>query len=359
MEEALLALEDGTLLDGRGLGPKGVSTGELVFNTSYTGYVEAMTDPSYRGQVLLFTYPLIGNYGVNPDWQQSDQIQPRALVISEACEGPVHRSSRYSLQEYLRKEGSRAISGIDTRALTIKIRKKGTMKGALGVGDYSARRLLDRAKEEPPLAEQDLLGRVGTEKPEILGQGSKLAVMDSGTKREIVKNVNDRGMEAALFPSDAPPGKIANYDPDGLLVTNGPGDPRRAEGPIETVKYFAGNIPLFGICLGLQIIALALGGDTYKMKFGHRGSNQPVRCPRGEKVFITSQNHGYAVDPDSLQGTGLKLHQINPNDGTLEALKDEKRSIFAVQYHPEASPGPRDTEDLFFNKIKTILEEEK
>lgn len=356
MSKALLALEDGTVLHGDGLGAEGISKGELVFTTSFTGYEEALTDPSYKGQNLMFTYPLIGNYGVQDENPQSDSIKAQGMVAREVYSSPDHAKSKESLNSYLTRENSRAISGVDTRELTLMIREQGTVKSAIAVGDYDEKEVLGLAKDQPPITEKNLIPDVSTENIELLeGDGPKLAVVDTGIKKSILTNLRERGFEIVLFPYDVDSETIEDYEPDGLFFTNGPGDPKKAKEPRDVVRKFLGEIPMFGICFGTQILSLALGGETYKLKFGHRGANQPVKNHASEIVNITSQNHGFAVDKDSLSGTDLQVTETNAIDGTVEAIESRKNEIFAVQYHPEASPGPRDNEERFFDRVKETL----
>ncbi len=357
MKQGLLALEDGTFLKGVGAGAEGVSLGELVFTTSFTGYEEALTDPSYRGQNLMFTYPLIGNYGIQGVNPQSDSIQPEGMIARELCSEPDHADSVEPVAKYLSRNGSRAITGIDTRELTLRIRKRGTVKSALAVGDYDRKELLERAKDQPSISERDLVPGVSTEEVKVHeGNGPVLAVIDTGMKQSILDNLNSRGFEVVIFPHDAEADQVESYQPDGLFFTNGPGDPKRATNPQELVKTYLGKVPIFGICFGAQIISLALGGETYKLKFGHRGANQPVKNHSTEVVNITAQNHGFAIDGNSLAGTGLEVPETNAIDGTVEAIEDEANEVFAVQYHPEGSPGPKDNEKSFFDRVKKTME---
>ncbi len=355
MTKAQLALEDGTVVTGEGLGTPGISAGELVFTTTFTGYEESLTDPSYRGQNLMFTYPLIGNYGFSGLSAQSDSVQAEGVVVKEACPSPSHRHAQSSLTNYLLENGSRGISKVDTRALTVKIREKGTVKSAIAVGDYSGGEVLDAAVSQPPITEKDLISEVSVDEPEVLaGSGPRMAVVDTGAKREILKNLLERGFHLTVYPYDTPAEEIEATDTDALFLVNGPGDPKRAKNPIEVVRKLAGELPIFGICFGAQIIALAMGGNTYKLKFGHRGANQPVRDGSSGVVEITAQNHGFAIDEDSLTGTPLVVTEKNAIDGTVEAVKGE--NIYAVQYHPEGAPGPKDREDQFFNTVLEITE---
>ena len=357
MNEAILALEDGTVVRGIGLGKDGVSLGELVFTTTYTGYVESLTDPSYRGQNLMFTYPLIGNYGVDPDDFQSDTIQAEAVVVSEGCENPSHRESEKNLEDFLVDHGKRGIAGVNTRALTRKIRTEGTVKSALFVNEGSPEEAIKEARQQPHITEKDLVSEVTSEDvTHVPGSGSRIGVIVTGAKYNIIENLRSRDFEFYVLPSEVEAAEIESYEPKALMVPNGPGDPKNATGPIETVQHFASKIPIFGICFGTQIISLAFGASTFKLKFGHRGANQPDSDPEANLVHITSQNHGFAVEKESLEGTGLEVTQTNANDGTVEAIQHKELEIYAVQYHPEACPGPKDTEQEFFDYIKGVLE---
>jgi carbamoyl-phosphate synthase small subunit len=351
--KAVLGLEDGTYVVGEGFGKEGITRGELVFATPYTGYEEALTDPSYKGQILLFTYPLIGNYGVNADNFQSDGIKAEALVVREKCEHPSHPRSKRSIDQFLNDEHVSGIAGVDTRMLTIKTRRYGTMRSALIVGSDDGEKACTMAKSmemDPKLVE-----KVTCKQPyEIKGSGPRVAVMDFGVKRNIVNNLARRNVHVIVLPANTPYEAVRDYKPDAILLSNGPGDPQDAKNGIEVAKKTAGQIPVFGICLGHQIIGLAMGARTYKLKFGHRGANQPVIDLVDKKVYITSQNHGYAVDPESIAGTGLEITQLNANDGTVEAMRNDKMRIMSVQYHPEASPGPRDTNWFFDSLVRKV-----
>jgi len=351
--KAVLGLEDGTYVLGEGFGREGTTLGELVFSTPYTGYEEALTDPSYKGQILLFTYPLIGNYGVNDANFQSDGIKAEALVIREKCIHPSHPRFRRSLDAFLTDEKASGIAEVDTRMLTIKTRTYGTMRSALIVGSDDGEKACEMAKNmkmDPLLVE-----KVTCRQPyEIKGTGPKVVVMDFGVKRNIVNSLARRNAHVIVVPANTSYEAIRDYKPDAILLSNGPGDPQDARNGIAVARQAAGQLPVFGICLGHQIIGLAMGASTYKLKFGHRGANQPVIDLIDKKVYITSQNHGYAVDPNTIEGTGLMMTQTNANDGTVEAMKNDKLRIMSVQYHPEASPGPRDTNWFFDTLLKKV-----
>ncbi len=355
MSKALLALEDGTTVAGKGLGKPGISTGELVFTTTFTGYEESLTDPSYKGQNLMFTYPLIGNYGFHYRSAQSESIQAEGVVVREACKSPSHRDSKISLDNYLRENGSRGIAGIDSRALTVKIREQGTVKSAIAVGNHSKQEVIEAAINQPAITEMDLIPEVTTQNLKILeGPGPRLGVIDTGTKKNILSNLSNKGFELVLFPYQTDISKIKEYQLDGLFFTNGPGDPKKTDHAQKIVKHFLGKIPIFGICFGAQIISLALGGDTYKLKFGHRGANQPVLNQETGIVGITAQNHGFAISEESLGNTPLMVTETNAIDGTVEAIESRTHNTFAVQYHPEGSPGPKDKESWFFEKVAQL-----
>ncbi len=355
----VLGLEDGTRLEGTGFGASGVVSGELVFTTVMSGYEEALTDPSYHGQMLMFTYPLQGNYGINGEDFQSERMWPSAMVSREYWERPTHYKLQRTLSRFLKDEGKPGLCGVDTRMLTLKVREQGVMKATLAVGERRDVRDLDvvaMARSQADISERDLLGDVTCKEPyRIEGPGPRMAVLDLGIKRNILKSLSCRGFDITVLPAHAAISEIEASRPQALFVSNGPGDPERARAAISAVKHFAGQIPIFGICLGHQIISLALGAETFKLKFGHHGGNQPVKDLKKKIVYITSQNHNFAVRPGSVEGTDLEITQLNANDGTVEGVKSEKLHVLAVQYHPEASPGPLCTEDPFFGSVLRIM----
>jgi carbamoyl-phosphate synthase small subunit len=360
--KAVLGLEDGTYLKGEGMGVKGIVQGELVFTTQYTGYEEALTDPSYRGQILMFTYPLIGNYGISGETFQSDHMQAEGLVVREACDHPSHHRSTRSLYDFLKDEGKSGIMGVDTRMLTIKTREHGTMKAAIVVGNDDGSEAVRLAREQPDIGGLDLIGKVTCKKPFLVKgkeDAGNVVLMDFGVKRNIIKSLNNRGINVTVVPATTKINDILKYEPDALLLSNGPGDPQQAVNGISVVKDLAGQLPIFGICLGHQIISLALGAETYKMKFGHRGANQPVKDLKKGNVYITSQNHGYAVDENSIDKKEITITQLNTNDRTVEGFEHKKLDIMCVQYHPEAHPGPLDTEKLFFERVAEKIKKMK
>ncbi|MGQ9543984.1 MAG: glutamine-hydrolyzing carbamoyl-phosphate synthase small subunit [Candidatus Bathyarchaeia archaeon] len=356
-----MALEDGTVAEGYGFGAEGLAEGELVFNTSMTGYVEALTDPSYAGQILMMTYPLIGNYGVCAEDYESDRVQVRGFVVKYACRRPSNWRSNSSLDEFLLEHGIPAIEGVDTRMLTRKVRIHGTMKAALasfkGKDMPSDEELIEIARRQPQISEIDLVDKVCVDEPRFIDAGGDydVVLIDCGVKRSIIRQLTVRGVNLYIVPYNLPACKIMEYEPDGVFISNGPGDPVRVTSTIQTIRKLTGEVPIAGICLGLQLIGLALGGKTFKLKFGHRGSNQPVKDLETGRVFISAQNHGFAVDESSLEGTGLQVEQKNLNDMTVEGFKHREMPLIAVQYHPEAGPGPHDTY-FFFDRFIKMLE---
>jgi carbamoyl-phosphate synthase small subunit len=365
--KAILALEDGTIFTGRSFTGHGESVGEVVFNTSMSGYQEILTDPSYCGQMVTMTYPLIGNYGVNDEDVESGRIHVKALLVKEYQEYPSNWRSQQSLADYLKASNIPGLEGIDTRALTRHIRLQGAMKAALSTFDLDPDSLVEKARQSPDMAGQDLVGEVTCEEPMLWESGHpvrldggldefqwpaingkwRVAAIDYGVKSNIVRSLEKRGCTILLLPGDVKSETIDKLDPHGLFLSNGPGDPAAVTYAVDTIRNQIGTRPIFGICLGHQLVGLALGGKTFKLKFGHRGANQPVKDLLTGKVEITSQNHGFCVDMESLKDSDVELSHINLNDWTLEGLIHKKLPLFSVQYHPEASPGPHDATYLF------------
>ncbi|MDR0900652.1 MAG: glutamine-hydrolyzing carbamoyl-phosphate synthase small subunit [Methanobrevibacter sp.] len=347
--EAKIALEDGTIIKGEGFGHETTATGEIVFSTGMTGYVEALTDPSFKGQILMSTYPLQGNYGVDEDWYQSGKIQTEGYIVRELCKKPSAYSSQKTLDEFLKEFKIPGISGIDTRDLTIKIREKGAMKCAMATEEIEGSELIALAKNQLSIVDMDLVPQVSTKETLIFGENlkQKTAILDCGIKKNIINGFLERDVGVVLFPYNTPHNEILDYGVDGLMVSCGPGNPSRITETIDTLKKLHNSLPIFGICMGQQVLAKSFGAKIYKMKFGHRGANQPVKDLNSGKVFITSQNHGFSIDPNSLEDTQLKLTQINLNDGTPEGVAHEELPLKCIQYHPEAGPGPNDTRFIF------------
>src|SRR3989344_7289893 len=355
---ATLALKDGTLFQGKGFGAVAEKVGEVVFNTSLVGYEESLTDPSYKGQILTLTYPLIGNYGVRKENFESEKVQVEGFVVREHQDFYSHRKAVKSISQFLKEFGIPGISGIDTRMLTKKIREHGVINGALVTSkdkiDKDA--LLDKAKKLTDYSSIDLLPKVSVKKPEFIdAKGEKtIAIIDTGIKLSIIRNFIKRGVNVYRLPYNTKPQEVTDLKVNGLFIANGPGDPERAVDAIHAVKELQSELPITGICLGNQIVGLALGGKTYKLKFGHRGTNQPVKNLKEDKVYITSQNHGFAVDAESLGGTGLEVSHINLNDGSVEGMQHKKLPIQTVQMHPEANPGPWDIESIFDKFVRDL-----
>ncbi|MCQ2976893.1 MAG: glutamine-hydrolyzing carbamoyl-phosphate synthase small subunit [archaeon] len=348
VKEAKLALEDGTILRGKSFGYETTSIGEVVFGTGMTGYVESLTDPSFKGQILMSTYPLEGNYGVSEDWYQSDKIQVEGFVVRDVCKHPSRFGPQKTLDEFLDEFKVPGISGIDTRALTLKLREKGSMKGALATEEISDEELLAKAQNQVSIEDLDVVPLVSTKEVKTFGDFDKtVAIIDCGVKKSIINSFLDHDVGVALFPYNVDYKEILDYGVNGLMVSCGPGNPERLNDTVDNVKNLINKFPVFGICMGQHIIAKTFGATTYKMKFGHRGANQPVKDLKTGKVFITSQNHGFCIDADSLKNSDLELTQINLNDGTPEGFKHKELPLRTIQYHPEAGPGPNDTKFLF------------
>ena len=352
---AILLLADGRIFEGKSFGYQGETTGEVCFNTGMTGYQEILTDPSYCRQIVTMTSPHIGNYGINEEDIESENIQVAGFVIKEETMTPSNWRSTQSLGEYLKKNKIVGIKEIDTRSLTRHIRDKGAMNGIISSNDLDTQSLEKKLKEFPDMNGLDLAKDVTTQKKyKWPGKGQyKVAVIDFGIKKNILRLLSDAGCELTVFPASIKAEDILSFEPDGVFLSNGPGDPLAVTYGIETVKKLLGKVPLFGICLGHQILALALGASTFKLKFGHRGINHPVRNNEKNTVEITSQNHGFAVDLDSLPPNVISTH-INLNDNTSGGIRCTDIPAFSVQYHPESSPGPHDSRYLFNQFIEMM-----
>jgi carbamoyl-phosphate synthase small subunit len=345
--KAVLGLENGESVVGEGFGVEGECAGELVFNTQMTGYMESLTDPSYFGQILMFTFPQIGNYGVDPQNFQNPKVCALGCIAKEICEKPAGHPSIRSFFEENRLLG---MTGIDTRALTIRARIHGTMRAALVVGSDDGDYAVSLARKTPTISDIVPIPEVSCKAPyRIPGSGKRVAVIDLGIKKNQLTSLSKRNGDLYVFPHDATSQQVLACSPHALFVSNGPGDPKQATQSIRCIRDLLGRLPVFGICMGNQVSALAVGGDTYKLKFGHRGANQPVRYEDG-RIFITTQNHGFAVDADSLP-EGCRVTYTNVNDGTVEGFEDKDLGLTTVQFHPEAHGGPRDTEAHFFDAL--------
>ncbi len=358
LKEAKLALEDGTILKGEGFGFETIKTGEVVFSTGMTGYVESLTDPSYKGQILMSTYPLQGNYGISREWFQSDGIKAEGFIVREQNSYPSHRLSEENLPDFLEEYQIPGISGIDTRYLTLKIRRHGSMKGAISTQEIDDFELLKLVNEQENIENMDLVDQVSVRKPQIIGEDFKnrAVILDCGIKKNSINALIKREIGVVVLPYKTSYKEILDYDPEAILVSSGPGNPTRVIEAVKTVRNLSDKLPIFGICLGQQIISLAFGAKINKMKFGHRGINQPVKDLKTGKVSITSQNHGFTIDAESCKDLPIKITQINLNDGTPESIEHEELPISSVQYHPEAGPGPHDSDQYFDNFLKVLKE---
>ncbi|MEP6476656.1 MAG: glutamine-hydrolyzing carbamoyl-phosphate synthase small subunit [Actinomycetota bacterium] len=372
---ALLALEDGTELRGTGFGAQGETFGEAVFNTGMAGYQEVLTDPSYTGQIVAMTSPHQGNYGVNELDPESTGVQVAGFAVREASRISSHWRAERTLHQELARAGIVGIEGIDTRRLTVRLREGGAMRAALSTVDLGAGDLVARIRESPGMAGADLASRVSVPRAYAAAERVGAAVLDAGPvlrvaaydfgiKANILRRFAASGIEATVFPATTPAAEVASGGFDGVFLSNGPGDPAATDYGIRAVRELLGRVPIFGICLGHQLLAHALGGRTFKMKFGHRGVNQPVKNVRTGAIEITSHNHGFAVDPESWRRRGttarsdhgaIELTHWNLNDGTLEGLRCADAAAFGVQYHPEAAPGPHDSRYLF-EEFRTLMQ---
>ncbi|MPZ49892.1 MAG: glutamine-hydrolyzing carbamoyl-phosphate synthase small subunit [Dehalococcoidia bacterium] len=361
-DPAYLVLEDGTIFEGQRLGAPLSATGEVVFNTSMTGYQEALTDPSYAGQLLVMTYPIQGNYGVNGRDDESRRLQVSAFVVREHCLAPSHHLMTSTLHDYLLERGVPGISGVDTRALTRRLRAAGVMMGSLV--QESPQQALDRLRESKRYGEVDLVPAVSAANPfEWPPEGvyaprepesvRRIVVLDLGVKYNIMRSLGLLGCDVTAVPARTPAADILALKPDGVVLSPGPGDPAQLGYVVETVKGLIGRTPLMGICLGHQVTGIALGGRTYKLKFGHRGANHPVKDIATGRVHITSQNHGYAVDGQGLPGS-VEVSHLHLNDGTVEGLRGLTDPLMTIQYHSEASPGPLDNMYLFERFVEMV-----
>lgn len=368
--KAILALADGKVFEGKAFGATGEVSGEVVFNTSMTGYQEILTDPSYCGEIVTMTYPQIGNSGINLEDVESCKPFLSAFVVKESCPFPSNFRSEMTLDAYLKERGIVGIEGIDTRALVRHIRTKGAQVGIVSSVDSDPDRLIEKARHSPGLLGRDLVKKVTcdsaysySEGVWTLGEGYadrssevlpyKVVAYDFGIKRNILRNLVSSGCDVTVVPAATPAEEVLKMNPDGVFLSNGPGDPEPIKYAQENIVKLLGKVPIFGICLGHQLLSIALGGKTYKLKFGHRGGNQPVLDHQRQQVEITSQNHGFAVDAESLSKQ-IKVTHINLNDNTVEGIQHTKLPAFSVQYHPEASPGPHDAQYLFARFIEMM-----
>lgn len=356
--KAFLILEDGTVFTGQSIGAPREVISEIVFNTSMTGYLEVLTDPSYAGQAVVMTYPLIGNYGICYEDMESDRPWLDAFIVRELSRIPSNFRSEDTIQNFLLKYDIPGIAGIDTRALTKILREKGTMNGCITTDEhYQIDDILPKLKA---YTTGKVVEKVTCKEKYVLeGDGPKVALLDLGAKRNIARSLNERGCEVTVYPALTSAEEILAANPDGIMLSNGPGDPKECTSVIEEIrKLYASDIPIFAICLGHQLMALANGADTHKMKYGPRGGNHPVRDLSDGRVYISSQNHGYVVDTDNLDPSVAVPAFENVNDGTNEGLSYTGKNIFTVQYHPEACPGPRDSAYLF-DRFMKMMEESK
>ncbi len=368
--KALIALEDGTIFEGRSFTGPGEAVGEIVFNTSMSGYQEVLTDPSYTGQIITMTYPLIGNYGINPEDMESLAIHPKAFLVKEYQRQPSNFRSTRPLVDFLREFKVLGVEGFDTRALVRHIRSAGAMKGVVSTEDLDPDSLVERASQWHGLVGQDMVKLVSCSEPYTWGHDKpqpgtafippvappelKIVAFDFGIKFNQIRIFETRGCRVQVVPATTTAQAVLDMEPDGIFLSNGPGDPEGVEGVVDTVRELLGQKPIFGICLGHQILGLAYGGSTYKLKFGHRGTNQPVKDLQTGRVEITSQNHGFCVDMGTLDPDQVELTHINLNDDSCEGMRHRAYPAFSVQYHPEHAPGPHDAEYLFDRFIELI-----
>ncbi len=363
-KKACLFLEDGSYFEGYSFGAEGEAAAEVVFNTSLSGYQEVLTDPSYKGQMVVMTYPLIGNYGIVYEDDESSGIWMDAFIVKEASRVYSNWRADTSLQDYLKEKSVIGVEGIDTRRLTKLLRVKGAMRGIVSTTDFDKKSLADKLNEYSGIEGKDLVAEVtaksaykwvkGCDGKEVDGLALKVALIDCGLKYNILRELVDIGAEVTVFPATASADEIMKIRPDGIMLSNGPGDPSAVAYVADTVKKLIGEVPIFGICFGHQMLGLALGAKTFKLKFGHHGGNHPVKDLRSGRVAISVQNHGFCVDPDTFPTDDVEITHINLNDKTLEGIEHKKYPLFSVQFHPEAAPGPNDAKYLF-GKFKDMI----
>ena len=359
-DPAKLALEDGTVVEGVALGERGLTGGELCFNTSMTGYQEIMTDPSYYGQLMMMTQPHIGNYGASHEDMEADSPMIEGFIVRDYPRRHANTQADETLEAFMQRHDLVGIAGVDTRALVRQVRDKGVMNAVISSEELDEEALVQKAKNWPSMAGRELASKVTVEAPYTFyeGSGPRIVVYDFGVKKNILRSFRRRGCTVKVVPEGTDLSNVLEWNPDGLFFSNGPGDPRPMTDAIETVSDAIGTeLPIFGICLGHQLMALAEGFDVYKMHVGHRGANHPVKNLGTEKVEVTTQNHGFAVDPESIDPEVARVTHVNLNDDTIEGLRFKQFAGMSLQYHPEASPGPHDSHYHFDNFMEMVAEE--